>query len=281
MPDKRKILVVDDEPAVTIMISAFLNHVGRNYELLRAFDKEKALELLKLHEPEVVLLDIDFYGVNSGIQILATINKDYKRTKAIVITSHAKDQRQEIEKIGCFHFFEKPVNAGELESKIKEALGIPRIVEDYKLQVQADNPKARLLFIEKNLRLYAYFCAIFDAKELLNGADFEVKVIDNIADILTALADYQPDIVLIGDFYLDDAQILSLIDLIKNSIKIKPKAIIVHGLFERDDLFELELKKHGAMHCIQNVMDNESILKMNRKLSDFVTGECVKSGLVK
>lgn len=281
MADKRKILVVDDEPAVTIMISAFLNHMSRDYELLRAFDKEKALELLKLHNPEVVLLDIDLYGINSGLQILDVINKEYKHTKPIVITGRAKTHRAEIEKIGCFHFFEKPVDAGELQVKIKEALNIPRVVEDQATHSFNDNPKARLLFIEKDVRLYAYFCAIFDAKELLNGASFEVKVIDNVADVLNTLSTYQPDVVLIGDFHLEDSQVLSLVDLIKNSIKIKPKAVIVHGLFERGDLFEIELKKHGAEHCIQNVMDNESILKMNRKLSDFVSNTCVKAGLIK
>ncbi len=281
MADKRKILVVDDEPAVTLMISAFLNHMSRDYELHRAFDKEKALEILRIEKPEVVLLDIDLYGINSGLQILDIINKDYKPTKAIVITGRAKTHREEIEKIGCFHFFEKPVDAGELQSKIKEALDIPKVIDVQQTHAFNDHPKAKLLFIEKDLRLYAYFCAIFDAKELLNGASFEVKVIDSIAEILNTLASYQPEVVLIGDFYLDDAQILNLVDLLKNHIKIRPKAIIVHGLFERGDLFEIELKKRGAEHCVQNVMDNEMILKMNRKLSDFVSNTCVKSGLIK
>lgn len=281
MADKRKILVVDDEPAVTLMISAFLSHMSRDYELHRALDKEKALEILKAENPEVVLLDIDLYGINSGLQILDIINKEHKNTKPIVITGRAKTHRQEIEKIGCFHFFEKPVDAEELQSKIKEALNIPNIVEAQNIHAFNAHPKARLLFIEKDLRLYAYFCAIFDAKELLNGAVFETKIIDNIADILNVLASYQPDIVIIGDFHFEDSQILTLVNLIKNHIKIKPKAIIVHGLFERGELFEIELKKQGAEHCVQNVMDNEMILKMNRKLSDFVSNTCVKSGLIK
>src|SRR3989338_4249587 len=129
MEKKRKILVVDDEPAVTYTISAFLNRIGPDYEMIRAFDKNKALEIIESQQPEVVLLDIDLGGANTGLMVLETINKKYKdKIKPIVITGHAKDIREQIEEMGCFAFFEKPVDMRKLSDKIKDAFGIKKIV---------------------------------------------------------------------------------------------------------------------------------------------------------
>lgn len=282
MEAKRKILVVDDEPAVTYTISAFLNRIGPDYEMIRVFDKKKALEIIESQQPEVVLLDIDLGGTNSGLQVLETINKKYKgKIKPIIITGHAKDCREQIEEMGCFAFFEKPVILNQLRDKIKDALGVERIIQEREPPIPTATPTAKLLFIEPNIHLYYYLCSIFDIKEMLNGAEFTVKVIDDILGVLTVLMEYQPDIVLIGDYFMRDEEVLELIELILKDIKIKPEAVIMHGLFERNDLFELRLKKMGIAHCVQNVMDNEQIREMNKKLLDAVTHECVKHGLVK
>ena len=280
MPDKKKILVVDDEPAVTVMISAFLNHLGHNYELHRAFDKEKALDLLKLHKPDAVLLDIDFYGVNSGLQILDIINKEFKTTKTIVITGRAKDHKDQIYEIGCFYFFEKPVGGKELTDKIQEALGIEKSTLEPLQEILTQTPRAKLLFIEPHHTLYAYFCSIFDSKELCEG-EYTIKIVPDMVSILKEMTDYNPDIVLISDCSMENDHILELIDIVNGVGALKPKAVIVHGLFEREAGFEESLKQKGAYHCIQNVMDNEQILKMNKKLADFVARICAKNDLVK
>ncbi len=281
MPDKRKILIADDDPGITVMVSAFLNQLGHGYELHRAFNKDEALKLLSSFKFEVVLLDIDFYGVNSGLQILDIINREYKETKPIVLTGRAKHNRAQIEAAGCYYFFEKPVDLMLLNDKIKDALGLEKIIQEKAFGLLKGNPKAKLLFVAPNLKFYAYLCAIFNAKELLNGAEYIVKIVDNIGNLLDDLATFQPDIVLIGDYFLDNNQIINLAKLIQDNIKIRPKSVIVHGLFEREDIFEYELKKKGIKRCIQNVMDNDQMLRMNRKLSDFVAQECAEHNLLK
>jgi len=282
METKRKILVVDDEPAVTYTLSAFLNRLGQGFEMVRAFNVKKALEIIESQQPEVVLLDIDLGGIDSGLTVLNAINKQYKdKIKVIVITGRAKARRQEIEKMGCFAFIEKPVILNQLRDKVKDALGIERIIEEKEPLASTAPAKAKLLFIEPNIHLYSYLCAIFDVKEILNGAEFTVKVLDNISGILNVLMNYEPDIVLIGDYFMQDEELLELVDLILQDIKIKPEAIIVHGLFERHDSLETRLKMKGVTHCIQNVMDHEQIMEMNKKLLDTVIQECIKHDLVK
>lgn len=282
MPDPlKKILLVDDEPQVTYMVGSLLSNMGSDYKLFLATTKDAALKILSQERPQVIILDIDLYGIHSGLEILDVVNREYKSTKAIVITGRAKDHRSEIEKIGCFHFFEKPFDVKALNGRIKDALGLEKVIEEKILTILNSNPKAKLLFVEPNLRHYAYLCSIFNAKEMLNGAEYSVKILDRIGDLFEVLATYQPDIVIIGDYFLEDGQLEAMIKLLQSEIKIKPKSIMIHSLFERDELFELKLKKLGVVHCIQNVMDNEEILKMNRKLADAVAQNCIDLGLVR
>ena len=282
MPDSlKKILLVDDEPQVTYMIGSLLSSMGSGYKLLLATTKDAALKILSQEKPQVIILDIDLYGIHSGLEILDIVNREYKSTKAIVITGRAKDHRSEIEKIGCFYFFEKPFDVKALNDRIKEALGLEKVIEEKIFTVLKGNPNAKLLFVEPNLRHYAYLCSIFNAKEMLNGANYTVKILERIGDLFEVLSTYQPDIVIIGDYFLEDGQLEAMINLLQSAIKIKPKSIMIHSLFERDEIFELKLKKLGIIHCIQNVMDNEEILKMNRKLADAVAQNCIDLGLVR
>ena len=77
MPDqkKKKILVIDDEKSTTLSIASHLKNYASDYELLRAFTKDEAIENIKAHKPDVVLLDIELNGVNAGISILDLLNK--------------------------------------------------------------------------------------------------------------------------------------------------------------------------------------------------------------
>ena len=281
--NKKKILVVDDEKSTTLSIASHLKNYASDYELLRAFTRDEAIENIKAHEPDVVLLDIELNGVNAGISILDYLNHEHKKIRTIVVSGKAKHLKDQLEEMGCFHFFTKPVDLIELKNKIKDALGIQKITEDRDhAPVSEGKPQAKILLVEPDLRAFSYLASIFDpsAKDLQNGAIYKIKVIVNLAELLDALMNFQPDIVLIGDFFMDQEQLLNILKLILENIKIKPKVIIVHGLFERDDLFEIKLKNMGVKRCIQNVINQDELLEMNRKLSDIVAEECIKRGLI-
>lgn len=282
MSDKKRILVVDDEKSTTLSIASHLKNYASDYELLRAFTKDEALDVIKNQKPDLVLLDIELNGVNAGISILDYLNHEHKDIKTIIISGKAKHLKDQLEEMGCFHFFTKPVDLPELNKKIKDALGIERIVDDKEHISIGGRPKAKLLFVETDLRAFAYLASIFDpsVKELQNGADYKIKVVTDVGELLSACMDYQPDVVLIGDYFMESGQLLSLVKLIKDNIKIKPKAVIVHGLFERDDMFEFKLKQMGVRRCIQNVMNQDELLEVNRKLSNLVADECIKQRLV-
>jgi len=66
----RRVLHVDDDPALTALVAAYLQHHG--YQTLSCHDPRKALQELQRHHVRVVLLDIDMPDVN-GMELLEQI----------------------------------------------------------------------------------------------------------------------------------------------------------------------------------------------------------------
>ncbi|MCL6431801.1 MAG: response regulator, partial [Anaerolineae bacterium] len=57
-PGARRILVVDDDPRIVRLLARMLLSVPGRYEILRAFDGEEALRLMRSDKPDAVLLDL-------------------------------------------------------------------------------------------------------------------------------------------------------------------------------------------------------------------------------
>ena len=69
--DKKRILVVDDEPAVTRVIARFLENTGR-YEAIKVNDPLRAVEIAKAFAPQLAVLDIVMPGLDGG-ELLARL----------------------------------------------------------------------------------------------------------------------------------------------------------------------------------------------------------------
>ncbi|MBI2942229.1 MAG: hybrid sensor histidine kinase/response regulator [Chloroflexi bacterium] len=57
-PQARAILVVDDDPQMVRLLCRMLESSDRRYQLFRAGDGEQALEMMRQHVPDLVLLDL-------------------------------------------------------------------------------------------------------------------------------------------------------------------------------------------------------------------------------
>ena len=117
-----KILIVDDEP--NIVMSLEYTFKKRGFEVLIARDGSEALEILKHHIPNVVLLDIMMPNVD-GYQTLIHIKKtdSLKDTKVVFLT--AKNKASDIEKglkLGADKYLTKPFSIKKIVSEIKELL---------------------------------------------------------------------------------------------------------------------------------------------------------------
>lgn len=69
--DKKRILVVDDEPAVTRVIARFLENTGR-CEVVKVNDPLRAVEIAKAFAPQLAVLGIVMPGLDGG-ELLARL----------------------------------------------------------------------------------------------------------------------------------------------------------------------------------------------------------------
>lgn len=123
MPNNFKILVVEDDSFLSQMYSAKLKLEG--YQVLAAFDGEKALRLVKKDRPDLILLDLMLPKKN-GFDVLAEL-KQVAETAAIpVIVLSNLGQKSDIDRcweLGAADYLIKAhFIPSEVINKIKQTL---------------------------------------------------------------------------------------------------------------------------------------------------------------
>jgi DNA-binding NtrC family response regulator len=118
---QRKILVVDDEASQRRLLGGFIESLGLHPE--EAGSAEDALQCIRRHPPDMVLLDVRMPGM-SGIDALGEIRKLSADLPVLLITAYA-DLRQAVAamKGGADDYLAKPIDLDELEVAITDALG--------------------------------------------------------------------------------------------------------------------------------------------------------------
>lgn len=282
---KYPILVVDDEREVTMSLKSLFETLG--HEMFTALDGETANKLIREARPQLIILDIRMPKVD-GKKILKRIRNIYSNMKVIVITAYP-EEKEEVEKLGIDGFFIKPVDLPALIDRIKYVLETKEDTRVYPTKVIKEEkikkvPKAKILFIEPNINIYGFTCGLFGSKEF-NPGEYEIKVVYSLKEALDlfhprSLYAFSPDIVVIYDFNTDIENIDELADYIM-STSHKPKEVIMHGIFPRNDYEIIKLKEKSITYCNQNILTDEGFREMNKKLIDFVAKECLKHKLVK
>ena len=115
------ILLVDDHAVVRSGLSKFLL-VNKDLKLVgEASDGAEAVQMVSLHKPDVVLMDLMMPGVD-GITATREIHQKYPNVKVIVLTSfHDQNMVQGALQAGAIGYLQKNVTAKELEIAIRSA----------------------------------------------------------------------------------------------------------------------------------------------------------------
>jgi len=125
--DKKKILVVDDEPDFLKMIKMRLE--VNNYEVILSDNGEDALIKIKEERPDAVLLDILMPGLD-GLEVLKTIRKHDANLPVFIITAFSDEKRFELaEKFHASGFIAK---TGDLKREVENITAILRVADKYR-----------------------------------------------------------------------------------------------------------------------------------------------------
>jgi len=121
MPDKRKILIVDDDKDFVRGLAVRLKTQG--FEIATAPDAIAAISAARKESPDLILLDYAMPG-GTGLTVLERFKSLMVISPIIVLSaSDILDLPNQATKAGAFAFLRKPVDNSILMRTIQRALG--------------------------------------------------------------------------------------------------------------------------------------------------------------
>ncbi len=148
MPDKQRILLVDDDPNISHLVKLYLEKEG--FAVTEAARGDTALDLFRKETPSLVLLDVMLPGLD-GLQVLREIRQTSK-TPVIMLT--AKDETFDKVlglELGADDYVTKPFETKELVARVKAVLRRAPAVEE-----KADPADDTLRFPQLTVSLTRY-----------------------------------------------------------------------------------------------------------------------------
>ncbi|MCC2683941.1 MAG: spo0F [Paenibacillaceae bacterium] len=116
----KKVLIVDDQNGIRILLMEVFSNEG--YQTFQASNGKLALEIVKAHTPDLVLLDMKIPGMD-GLDILKHIKSMNPEIKVIMMTAYGElDMIKEATELGALMHFTKPFDIDELRMAVNAQL---------------------------------------------------------------------------------------------------------------------------------------------------------------
>ncbi|MFO0734345.1 MAG: sigma-54 dependent transcriptional regulator [Labilithrix sp.] len=120
LPEKKQVLIVDDEPNLRKILAAQLSRDG--YDVLLAEDGEQGLALLREHHIDLVVTDLRMPKID-GMTLLREALAEQPELPIVMITAHGTvDTAVEALKLGAFDYLTKPFDKDEVRQIVGKAL---------------------------------------------------------------------------------------------------------------------------------------------------------------
>ncbi|MBT3321353.1 MAG: response regulator transcription factor [Anaerolineae bacterium] len=114
-----KILIVDDEPSILKLISAYLEPEG--YEIFTAEDGIAGLKAARAFEPDLIVLDVMLPGMD-GVEVLTRLRRE-SDVYVILLTAKTEEMDRVVGlTVGADDYVTKPFSPRELTARIKSAM---------------------------------------------------------------------------------------------------------------------------------------------------------------
>lgn len=115
----KKILVVDDNPKIVEVLSAYLRDAG--FEVMTASDGPHALEVAASAQPDLALLDIMLPGID-GIELTRRFQREHDLPVILVTARTGEIDRLIGLEVGADDYISKPFSPREVVARVKAVL---------------------------------------------------------------------------------------------------------------------------------------------------------------
>src|SRR5438270_716572 len=151
LPEKKQVLIVDDEPNLRKILAAQLSRDG--YEVMLAEDGEQGLSMLREHHIDLVVTDLKMPKVD-GMTLLREALRESPDLPIVMITAHGTvDTAVEALKIGAFDYLTKPFDKDEVRQVVAKALKTRALADEEATSEEKDVPGARFGIIGQSAGL--------------------------------------------------------------------------------------------------------------------------------
>ncbi len=116
----KRILIVDDEPPIQRILRK--NLIIGGYEVLVADRGEEAVEMVRLHQPDLMLLDICLPGDMDGVDVCIQVRQFTQMP--IIVLSALSEEKQKVKALdfGADDYLTKPFHNDELQARVRACL---------------------------------------------------------------------------------------------------------------------------------------------------------------
>jgi two-component system, cell cycle response regulator len=136
----KKVLIVDDDPLNVKLLTSMIS--GSNYDILKAYDGEEALDVISREHPDLILLDIMMPKID-GYKVLEIVKSSSNTRDIPVILITALDSVEDKVRgmeAGADEFLNKPVNKTELLARVKSLLCLKEYQEQLSTPAKTERP---------------------------------------------------------------------------------------------------------------------------------------------
>ncbi|MCC6345940.1 MAG: sigma-54-dependent Fis family transcriptional regulator [Nitrospirales bacterium] len=149
---REKVLIVDDEEGIRESLSGIFEDEG--YLVVTAASGESAVDMMREHAPDMVLLDVWLPGMD-GIETLEKLKEIGSDTPVIMISGHGNiEVAVKATRFGAYDFLEKPLSLDKILIVARRALERKKLEEENRAlredlskrwKLIGDSPKIQVL----------------------------------------------------------------------------------------------------------------------------------------
>lgn len=186
-----KLMLVDDHSIVRNGIRSLLEQV-EDFEIIdEATDGEEALEKLKNHQPDIIMMDISLPGM-SGIQTTQVVSRLYKNVRTLMLSMHNnEDYIMRSVEAGAYGYILKDSSSDEMIKALQTIHSGEKyfsspvaniILNGYMSQLKKTDKNSRLRrskLSKKEKEILQFLVDGMSSREIAEKLQLSVRTVDN------------------------------------------------------------------------------------------------------